>query len=271
MASPGSSHFAFPQAGDLLDRLALHVRNTLKSASAGRVHDLRVSIRRYSQVLAVIDSEDKGIEKIKKKLKHIMHLAGDVRDCDIAMKLLRELNPPQQLSAILERRRAVAGGKLAAALEIWLDRGYAEKWREMTTPFLTREVARKNTAQMISRALSRAARRLFNRGKAAETSHDKLHPLRIAAKKLRYTLELLPPPLECIEPIKKLQSSLGDINDYETARRIASEEGADAIVPDELHKTREKKIREFRLYWDAEFGGRNNAKKWTDTLRNAIA
>lgn len=268
MASPGVSHLAFPQADDLLDRLTLQVRNTLEASSAARVHDLRVSIRRYSQVIEVIDAETRKIGKIKKTLKRIMHMAGDVRDCDIAIKLLRGLNPPNQLTAVLERRRAAASGKLAAALGAWMDRGCAAKWRELTTPSPTREVDHKDAAKVISRAISRAARRLFDRGKAAETAHEKLHPLRIAAKKLRYTLELLPPPVECIEPIKKLQSSLGDINDYETARRIASEAGAEAILPDALRQTREKKIRAFRLYWDEEFGGRNNAKKWTAKWTN---
>ena len=133
-------------------------------------------------------------------------------------------------------------------------------------PVREREMAGEDAA----RILSRAAKRFFARGKAAKESDEKLHPLRIAAKKLRYTLELLPQPVKCVEPIRKLQSRLGDINDFETIRRIVTEEGAGKRLAERLKQTRDNKIREFRLYWQAEFGGRNNARKWTHALRGAV-
>ena len=80
---------------------------------------------------------------------------------------------------------------------------------------------------------------------------------------------LTPPPAACIEQIKTLQSRLGEINDYETVRRMVVEEAAGKTIPAKLDKKRNKRIRQFRRYWDAEFAGTDNAKKWTEALRRA--
>jgi CHAD domain-containing protein len=242
----------FPQAGELLDRLTAQVRSTLKSPSAVQIHDLRVDIRRYSQALVVLKemTESRNVEKILQKLNQTMHLAGAVRDCDIAMELLKKMDPPKLLQARLERQHASAKGKLVKALHAWVDRRSAAKWRVC----MTQGPIRKHAGDVLSRAVKRATKRLVARGKAAEKSRKNLHPLRIAAKKLRYTLDLLTPaPVEWIERIKQLQSHLGDINDYETVRRTVRALGAGKRIADHLEKKRDEEIHEFRKFWDAEF------------------
>jgi CHAD domain-containing protein len=76
-----------------------------------------------------------------------------------------------------------------------------------------------------------------------------LHKLRIAAKKLRYTLELAGAPSD---PVKDLQTRLGDINDYRAARRLlkkipaSSKPGGIAHLRDALARKQRRKVRRFR-------------------------
>jgi CHAD domain-containing protein len=273
--SPDEVQFAVPQSGEHLHVLAQQVRRTLKSPSKRQVHHLRVAIRRYSQVLAVVEDEigRRSIEKIRQNLRRTMHLAGAVRDCDIAMKLVDELEPPERLKKSLERRRAAEARKLVASLRTWVDGHAAMKWRRQMEKSVNGAPVQEDVAQILTKAL----KRLFARGHAAEKSPKKLHPLRIAAKKLRYTLDLLPPPPPAfLEEIKALQSKLGEINDFEMARRIVARATTDKKIPKQLRKKRSKKIREFHEYWQSEFAGKSNRKKWTDamlkeTVRKAVA
>src|SRR5579862_587471 len=92
--------------GQALDQLALDVERTLKHAGPDQVHNLRVATRRMGQTLAVV--EDSGFGKIRRELKSAIKLAGPVRDCDIAQKLIAKVEAPATLSARLERRRRKA-------------------------------------------------------------------------------------------------------------------------------------------------------------------
>ncbi len=62
--------------------------------------------------------------------------------------------------------------------------------------------------------------------------------------------------------MKELQKRLGDINDYETARRIAAEESAGKRVLARLAEKQDKKIHSFRRYWDREFSGETHRQEW---------
>ena len=104
-------------------------------------------------------------------------------------------------------------------------------------------------------------KRVFKRGSAAEESEKKLHPLRIAVKKLRYTIDMLDrPEASRLEKVQELQSRLGDINDYETARRIAAEESAAKRVISDLRAAQEKKLRSFHRFWEKNFSG--HKREW---------
>jgi len=83
------------------------------------IHDLRVAIRRLSQayrVLGVQAGEDGG--KARAKLREVRQLAGEVRDCDIALDLLQKagLPPDNPALAKVRRKRHEASGRLARLL-----------------------------------------------------------------------------------------------------------------------------------------------------------
>lgn len=244
---------------ELFDRLTRQARLTAKTPDATQVHNLRVAIRRFSQAMTLLPKEIAGFAGIHRKLKKTMTLAGAVRDADIAIKLVAKLKPAgaKGLQARLSRRRSESEKRLLDTLP----------------EFALRHPIRPPHGPLVQGAMLHAARRLFKRGAKADDSKG-LHRLRIAAKKLRYTLELLAPKCIRLEQIKRLQSMLGDINDYETARRIVAEESGGKKLLAELEDRQGKKIREFRRYWKSDFGGDEDIQQWMADLslsRKAVA
>jgi CHAD domain-containing protein len=111
---------------------------------------------------------------------------------------------------------------------------------------------------------------------AKDRRPPELHRMRLAGKRLRYTLELFRP---CYGPgldqrltaLKDLQDSLGDVNDA-----VAS----DALLAHRIgHKARhflqaraEEKAAEFRKHWTESFDAPRREAWWTGYLeRNAKA
>ncbi|MBZ5603424.1 MAG: CHAD domain-containing protein [Acidobacteriia bacterium] len=246
-----------PGTRRLLDQFAAQLRQTPVAPTPDQVHDLRVSIRRLSQALANAGPDSNETERVRKELKVVMRMAGNVRDCDITLKLVGKAGGSKRLAERLHRRRGEAERALILGIGRWTKAHPLDRWRDLLPAH----------AEDRALAISAALKKLFKRGRAAEDSDRKLHPLRIAAKKLRYTLELLHADAARIDMIKGLQTRLGDINDFETARSIAGEEGASKRMLDELRSKQDKKIRSFRRFWNSTFAGRD--REWAAALQAA--
>ena len=59
----------------------------------------------------------KHIEEVRRNLKQTMHLAGAVRDRDIAIKLVRRVGTSQRLQNLLHCQRATAQKELVDVLQ----------------------------------------------------------------------------------------------------------------------------------------------------------
>lgn len=174
-----------------------------------------------------------------------MRLAGNVRNVDITLKLVSKLGRTAGLQSRLRRRRSEAGRLLVDNLK----RLAAAKFPEPADPPPARKV------------LDHAVRRFVRR--AQETRNAlRLHRLRIAAKKLRYTLELVAPDHPRMDEIKQIQTQLGDINDYETARAIVKEESGAKSIRDQLKRKQERRMRKFRAAWSARFPSEDALRMW---------
>jgi CHAD domain-containing protein len=231
----------------LPEDLAVQVRRALKSPGADQVHDLRVAIRRYNQALAV-NSQDRN-KSSRRLLKQTLECAGEVRNFDIALKLIGKIKGTKALAASLRTRRRAAAKSLVAHLK-----GDFEDWaNEAPAP------PRRKSASMLP--VIEAARRLFKYGRKSRQA-SQLHRLRIAAKKLRYTLELVEPNHPRLDQIKRLQSELGNINDYRTTRAILKVESHGSPVRDELKRKQKLKIRDFRRHWAGFFGDPGTESSW---------
>jgi CHAD domain-containing protein len=241
---------------ELYDRLTRQARRTARTPDAAQVHNLRVAIRRYSQALALLPPDTPGFRGVPRKLKKTMTLAGQVRDADIAIKLVAKLKPTgaQALQARLSRRRTRSETRLLDSLPDLTLRHPIEPLSVAGPP--------------AHDAMFQAARRLFKRGAKADDSKG-LHRLRIAAKKLRYTLEFLAPHTARLPQIERLQSLLGSINDYETARHMVEEEAGPKKLMGQLEEKQRKRIRQFRRYWKSDFEGDDNHRRWMADLSRA--
>lgn len=258
----GSPEPAPNKAAELLDQLTLQVERTVRASGHAQVHHLRVAIRRFRQALTVFEEGAglPGIRSIHRKLKKTMALAGAVRDCDITVKLVRQVNAPASLLAKLQRRREQARRVLVSALCQWRDGKLGLKWRITLAGLSGGAPARQ--------VLLKATRRLFKRARKIKRSTKAMHRLRIAAKKLRYTMEVAGDAERTrLHQIKKLQKYLGIINDYAAALRIMDEEAAAKRISTHLKGEQRKEIRVFRHHWNQVFAGKEN--EWIEGLAHA--
>jgi CHAD domain-containing protein len=238
MPSPAPK-FSPHQAGELLDHLASQIRLTIKRPDERHVHNLRVAIRRFAQALAIFKScvAPGSYQEIRKALKGIMEPAGEMRNCDITVNLLEKID--QRPPAALNKIRKDAEKDLLRELQQWADQPAA--WHTHIKP--CRHLSPTATRKLIREGTARAAKRLHQRAGEIGKSIAALHKLRIAMKKLRYTLELAG---AATDPIRDIQTQLGDINDHRAARELLKRIDGTADVRHALAKKQRKKVRRFR-------------------------
>jgi len=122
--------YAIGQLNDLLSRLAFQVHRAAKQPGADEIHDLRVSIRRFSQGLAVFDDFFPPWEtkKVKKRLKRMMRLTSKIRDCDITLEFLAKVKHTIH-SRRIARERAAYQREFSEMVRRWSARDFSAKWR----------------------------------------------------------------------------------------------------------------------------------------------
>ena len=262
-----------------LKRLALQSSRTYKYPGADPVHDLRVSIRRFTQAMQVFKPclATKEVKRVQRASKKVMDLAGNVRDLDIAVELLGhfKISETAELRSKLEKKRKDASRVLADKLQRSIRRRTCSKWQKQLQPADAGGASPGTVEERAGEILPVLAKRLIAlsrgspRGKGDRLEH--LHQLRIAAKKMRYTLELfisLNPTLirEWLGQLKRLQSALGSINDLEIVHDIVLKEHASKRLCAELIRRRDRKVEEFESHGQAEFAGLGSAAQWSKNL-----
>jgi CHAD domain-containing protein len=274
---PASTATGIPapdSAVKLLERLAYQINVTVHSHGPDPIHDLRVAIRRFQQALVIFKDHfpPRDVKKIKRRLKDLMDLSGPVRDCDIAMKELAKSGLPAAapLKAKVAERRKESLAPLVTALRRWGARNTSSKWR----PVLS---AGSNGADQdaVARPAKMAKKFLSGGDKAAQkkASAEELHQYRIEAKKFRYTLEIFQPAFgaaakEWLNRLKKVQTLLGDIHDYQMVRLLAEDLAGNAELESWLKKRQRKRMREFRKLWENEFSVAAARRQWVAALRH---
>lgn len=122
--------FALEQISALLDRLTEEVMRTARDRSPDAVHDLRVTIRRFGQSLRVFSSfvPKRRAKQVRKQLRHIMDLAGQVRNRDITMDLLAAAGL-ERVREQMQADRDLAVRVLVSELERWMAENECVRWR----------------------------------------------------------------------------------------------------------------------------------------------
>jgi CHAD domain-containing protein len=229
----------------LLQRLTRALKRHLPAAVAGDdkgVHDARVASRRLREAVPVLATGLAGSKagKARRKIRRLTRALGTVRELDVTLSMLNELAQSPELSRtavedvrthVVAERDARRGemlhrlesvnvdklGRRLASVGAALDLARSEPWRKALA------------ARLVTRS-----RRLVAAMDAAGHMYDpeRLHAVRIAAKKLRYGLELaadsgLKQAGPLVRRIKRTQDLLGRLHDLQVLLiHVASVQGA---------------------------------------------
>jgi len=232
----------------LLKQRLTTMLDAIPAAQAGdtrSVHQARVATRRLREALPVLRAtvNRPALTRVQRQVRKMTRALGPVRELDVSLQHLdelakKELVSPRALSRVrgaLARERAARRRQMLATitpgrLERLRQRlGQVSSGPETTQPAATLDEAKHQVAKR--------ARRL-----AAATDRagglylpDRLHDVRIAAKKLRYALEIERELRRAkgtarITQLKRLQDLLGRLHDFEVlierTRQVQAEHAA---------------------------------------------
>jgi CHAD domain-containing protein len=122
--------YAVEQMNRLLTTLAYQVHRAAKKPGPDEIHDLRVSVRRFSQGLELFaDFFPKWeVKKIRRMLKRVMSVTSDIRDRDIALDFLKEAGHAAHQSRV-QKERSAYQRQFSELLRRWSARDFSTKWR----------------------------------------------------------------------------------------------------------------------------------------------
>jgi len=122
--------YAVAQMNRLLTRLAYQVHRAAKKPGADEIHDLRVSVRRFSQGLQLFADffPQREVKKIRSMLKSLMRLTSAIRDRDITLEFLAEAGHVTHRPR-LERERVTYQRQFSEMLRRWSAQDFSAKWR----------------------------------------------------------------------------------------------------------------------------------------------
>lgn len=188
----------------LLRQRLVSLLQAMPAAQAGdetSVHQARVASRRLRQALPLLSvrADAGALGRAEKRVKRITRALGPVRELDVTLLLLAELEQKgaAPARAIARVREAVAEERLKRRRQMLdaikpskLDK-LRKKLVDVAAPADQREA--KGTA--LSEATTQAVRRANELQSAIDRAGgiylaDRLHRVRVAAKKLRYALEI---------------------------------------------------------------------------------
>ncbi|MGI8742077.1 MAG: CHAD domain-containing protein [Bryobacteraceae bacterium] len=131
-ASAPIHDYAAGQIDRLLTQLATDLKRTQTKSEPDPIHDLRVGIRRFSQALRIFRDFLPGaeIKPIRKLLKEMMDLTSEVRNRDIALKLISDSKNTKLRQQLRKDRKAYAE-RFREVVRRWNAESLPAKWRSM--------------------------------------------------------------------------------------------------------------------------------------------
>jgi CHAD domain-containing protein len=226
-----------PPTARLLVRLSRELKRQLPKAVQGEgdgVHQARVTTRRLREAVPVLATGLKGSKagKARRKIRRLTKALGTVRELDVTLGLLDELaRSPEVTRNAVEDVRARVVEERDARRNVMLERleqvnpEKLEK-RLVSVGAALQEATAEPWRKALAARLLKRARRLSDTMDAAGHMYasDRLHLVRIAAKKLRYGLELaansgVKEAAAHVRTIKRAQETLGKLHDLQVLQR----------------------------------------------------
>jgi len=242
-----------PAAEHLIRERVTALSRALPAASKGdatSLHQARVATRRLRAALPIVAPGRKA-DKLSRSVRRLTQALGPVRELDVTLLILNELEESGDVPrpAVQRLRAAISDERrqLHLGLRRLLEDFDLEKLRKRAVSAArhgggrmpTRARDPKRAAEARARARGRAGRLALSIERAAGLYvPDRLHEVRIAVKKLRYTLELEQTfsgsrATTRIRTLKTAQNLLGRTHDLEVliakARAIQSSPGASSL------------------------------------------
>ena len=197
------------------------------------VHDLRVASRRAAATLRLFDPwlPQPASRKMQSRLNRVRRAAGPARDLDVIEERLSRLaaagGATSQLSAAIDRVR-VQRSKAQKPILRSYRKARKRKWLGRQARTLSEQVewrgrgAEPLLSDWAVGALLPSLQRFVDRSFDDLTDARALHRMRIAEKRVRYSLEVIDgapgSPLGDVMPVLvDLQRRLGEINDHHAA------------------------------------------------------
>jgi CHAD domain-containing protein len=188
----------------LLRQRLVSLLQAMPAAQAGdetSVHQARVASRRLRQALPLlgIRAEARALDRAEKRVKRITRALGPVRELDVTLLLLAELESKgaAPARAIARVREAVTEERLKRRRQMLdaIKPSKLDKLRKRLVDVAAPADQREATGTALSEATAQAVRRATELQSAIDRAGgiylaDRLHRVRVAAKKLRYALEI---------------------------------------------------------------------------------
>jgi CHAD domain-containing protein len=122
--------YAIEQTNRLLTTVAFQVHRAAKKPGPDEIHDLRVSIRRFSQGLELFSDffPKWEVKKIRRILKRMMRITSSIRDRDITLEFLIHSEHTAHRPR-LTRERSSYQRQFAELARRLSARDFSAKWR----------------------------------------------------------------------------------------------------------------------------------------------
>ncbi|MGG6459941.1 MAG: CHAD domain-containing protein [Candidatus Eiseniibacteriota bacterium] len=204
-----------------LQRVDRRVNKYLKDSNAKQIHDVRTAIRRLEASFLTLPKKHRTATPLADyvfRCKEFFKINSEIRDFDIISEKLQKYSPNPHRDRIIEELKVIRSTKLehARALAISL------KKTDLSYGLENIDITEKQLQKRYNKILSKLISKLESTFPIVLNNYsgtEELHDLRIACKKLRYMLELLPEEnqsgLQIRKTLQRLQDMLGAIHDYD--------------------------------------------------------
>jgi CHAD domain-containing protein len=130
VTTPDIRDYALDQMNHLLTRLAFQIHRAAKAPGPEEIHDVRVSIRRFSQGLLLFEAffPPWEVRKIRRRLKRMLKLTSEIRDRDITLDYLASIRQTRHRPRLV-KKRLVLQKEFSQMVRRWNAREFSAKWR----------------------------------------------------------------------------------------------------------------------------------------------
>ena len=279
--------------GRRVEALAGHLHAAL-DGDGHAIHQARVATRRLREIVPiVIDIRSRRGERLRRRLKRLGGALGPVRELDVALTLLttraggKPATAVEALQGHLTERRSAAHDRLREAVDPGRARRLLARLADLVHD--RDRASRRGHGGLPGRERRRLARGVIDRARnlgiaVAEAGAilivERVHAVRIAAKRLRYALELtgelrLAPTTSLVSRLRAMQDVLGELHDIDVLRaeagRVRTGLAPDSIVAEDLERLSDGLDADIRLLHARYLRGARALAALTDRVRDRIA